>query len=143
MKRLALVVVAVVGVGLWAGPAHAIDDQNCDDFTYQEDAQEHLQADPSDPDQLDGNDNDGQACESLPHRPASAVQTTVTTAATTTTRATTATTASTFPNTGSSSGLEAAGAGGLLLMGAGLAYRTRRAPAERAATRELWRPPAR
>ena len=42
---------------------------NCSDFRYQEDAQAVLDADPSDPNRLDG-DNDGIACESLPHRPA-------------------------------------------------------------------------
>ncbi len=42
-----------------------IDDQNCSEFPYQADAQAHLRADPSDPDNLDG-DNDGIACESLP-----------------------------------------------------------------------------
>jgi hypothetical protein len=42
------------------------DDQNCPDFASQAEAQAHLRADPSDPDGLDGNDNDGIACESLP-----------------------------------------------------------------------------
>lgn len=77
----------------WTTTASAQDDQNCDDFTYQEDAQDHLNADPSDPDQLDGNDNDGIACENLPHRPASA------TTATTATTAPTATTPTTAPTT--------------------------------------------
>jgi LPXTG-motif cell wall-anchored protein len=36
------------------------------DFDSQAAAQAHLRADPSDPDGLDGNDNDGIACESLP-----------------------------------------------------------------------------
>jgi hypothetical protein len=52
------------------GTAAAVDDQNCSDFRYQEDAQAHLNADRSDPDGLDG-DNDGIACETLPHRPPS------------------------------------------------------------------------
>lgn len=43
-----------------------VDDQNCSDFPNQAAAQAHLRADPSDPDNLDGNDNDGLACESLP-----------------------------------------------------------------------------
>jgi hypothetical protein len=38
-------------------------------FTYQEEAQAVLEQDPSDPNRLDGNDNDGVACEMLPHRP--------------------------------------------------------------------------
>lgn len=41
---------------------------NCANFTYQEEAQAVLDADPSDPNRLDGNHN-GRACESLPHRP--------------------------------------------------------------------------
>ena len=45
-------------------PARAVDDQNCSDFPSQAAAQQHLREDPSDPDGLDGNDNDGIACES-------------------------------------------------------------------------------
>ncbi|WP_431925608.1 excalibur calcium-binding domain-containing protein [Amycolatopsis tucumanensis] len=64
---------AVAGIAL-LGPAPAVfaqptDIYNCDDFTYQEDAQAILDQDPSDPHGLDGNDNDGIACESLPHKP--------------------------------------------------------------------------
>src|SRR5262245_44957249 len=43
-------------------------DLDCADFDFQEDAQEELLADPSDPNNLDG-DGDGIACEELPHRP--------------------------------------------------------------------------
>jgi hypothetical protein len=54
-------------------PAFAQDASlyNCtrQDFPYQEDAQQVLNADPSDPYVLDGNDNDGVAYENLPHRP--------------------------------------------------------------------------
>lgn len=49
-----------------AAPASAQDDQNCDDFASQAAAQAHLREDPSDPDGLDGNDNDGIACEDNP-----------------------------------------------------------------------------
>lgn len=42
----------------------AVDDQNCGDFASQADAQAHFNAEPSDPDNLDG-DNDGQACEAF------------------------------------------------------------------------------
>ena len=67
----------MAAVGLVAGPAIAqADDQNCSDFASQADAQQHLRADPSDPDGLDarpgpadGNDQaggDGIACESNP-----------------------------------------------------------------------------
>jgi hypothetical protein len=54
--------------GLIASPAFAQDDLNCEDFTYQEQAQAVFDQDPSDPNGLDA-DNDGIACESLPHRP--------------------------------------------------------------------------
>jgi hypothetical protein len=46
------------------------DDLNCSDFTYDEDALEHLRAHPGDPDGLE-RDNDGRPCDSLPPRPAS------------------------------------------------------------------------
>jgi LPXTG-motif cell wall-anchored protein len=49
---------------------------NCDDFEFQEDAQAVLDADLSDPNVLDG-DNDGIACESLPHEPDAAVPTAI------------------------------------------------------------------
>lgn len=66
---------AVVGLGLVIGvaaPATATHsgDRDCGDFAYQEDAQAHLNAHPSDPDGLDA-DDDGIACETLPHRPSS------------------------------------------------------------------------
>jgi endonuclease G len=47
------------------------DTCNCSDFTYQEDAQVVLNADKSDPHQLDGSNKNGRACESLPSRQAS------------------------------------------------------------------------
>jgi hypothetical protein len=40
------------------------DAYNCGDFTSQAQAQAVLRADPRDPNRLDGNDNDGLACES-------------------------------------------------------------------------------
>ena len=43
-------------------------DLNCDDFDFREDAQAVYDADPSDPHELDGNDNDGRACEGRPTR---------------------------------------------------------------------------
>jgi hypothetical protein len=49
-------------------------DRDCSDFTYQEDAQAFFIANggpTSDPHRLDG-DNDGVACDTLPHRPVSA-----------------------------------------------------------------------
>ncbi|WP_340002062.1 excalibur calcium-binding domain-containing protein [Oceanobacillus sp. FSL K6-0127] len=42
-------------------------DRNCSDFSTQAEAQAFMEASgPSDPHRLDGNDNDGLACESLP-----------------------------------------------------------------------------
>ena len=73
-----------------AGPAAAL---NCSDFAYQEDAQAFLDADPTDPEGLDGNDNDGIACESRPRRGDGVVSTTTTTTAAIATTTTTATTA--------------------------------------------------
>jgi hypothetical protein len=45
--------------------AAAQDVLNCSDFTYQEEAQAEYDIDPSDPNNLDA-DNDGIACEELP-----------------------------------------------------------------------------
>jgi hypothetical protein len=39
---------------------------DCSDFSMQDEAQGVLDRDPSDPNRLDGTDNDGIACESLP-----------------------------------------------------------------------------
>ena len=47
--------------------AAAPGDMDCGDFTDQEDAQAVLDQDHSDPNRLD-NDDDGEACETLPHR---------------------------------------------------------------------------
>ncbi len=46
-------------------PANASNDLDCSDFDTQPEAQDELDADPSDPNGLDG-DSDGVACESLP-----------------------------------------------------------------------------
>ncbi len=54
----------------------ASDLKNCDDFQYRDEAQAVLDADRTDPNQLDG-DGNGQACENLPVRPAPAVTATV------------------------------------------------------------------
>ena len=69
MGRLGLLVVALLcGAVLWASPALAdhTGDLDCGDFASQRDAQDHLRAHPGDPDGLDGNDDDGVACESRP-----------------------------------------------------------------------------
>lgn len=59
---------AVAILMVMAPAAMAQDTLNCDDFEFQEDAQAEYDADPSDPHGLDGDDNDGIACESLPPR---------------------------------------------------------------------------
>lgn len=73
------------------------DDQNCDDFASQSAAQAHLRADPSDPDNLDA-DNDGIACEGNPEpRDESPVAHTTATSAPGTTATTVTPSASTQP----------------------------------------------
>ena len=52
---------AALSLGV-SGTAHAADTYNCPDFASQADAQAVYNADPSDPNQLD-RDNDAQACE--------------------------------------------------------------------------------
>src|SRR5215207_4173836 len=51
---------------LLVGSAVAQDDLNCEDFDSQEEAQAVLDRDPSDPNNLDA-DNDGKACETFPY----------------------------------------------------------------------------
>lgn len=65
-----LIPAALLSLGLVVATAHVAGAQslNCSNFQYQEDAQAVLDANPSDPNGLDGNDNDGIACESLPQR---------------------------------------------------------------------------
>lgn len=67
MRALTLPVLALVFLLLLAPAAIAQDDLNCDDFTFQEEAQAELDQDPSDPHGLD-RDNDDIACETLPSR---------------------------------------------------------------------------
>ncbi len=58
--------VMLFGAMLFGAPAaSAQDDQNCDDFASQADAQAHYRADTTDPDGLD-RDDDGLACEDHP-----------------------------------------------------------------------------
>jgi hypothetical protein len=64
-----LTLLAAVGPGAGAALAAGPGDKNCSDFQYQEDAQEVLDADSDDPNDLD-RDSDGVACESLPSRSA-------------------------------------------------------------------------
>ena len=51
---------------LLVGSAVAQDDLDCEDFDSQEEAQAELDRDPSDPNNLDA-DNDGEACETYPY----------------------------------------------------------------------------
>lgn len=67
MRRTATLLCAAAALVLTvAGPALATHsgDLDCDDFSSQADAQAHLDAHPSDPDNLDP-DGDGVACEQL------------------------------------------------------------------------------
>jgi hypothetical protein len=86
MRRTVLLLAAAIVLALTAAPAAfaQANDQNCDDFASQAEAQAHLEADPSDPDGLDalpgpadGNDDpdagghgDGVACEGFDYVPA-------------------------------------------------------------------------
>ncbi|MDT0350208.1 hypothetical protein [Pseudonocardia charpentierae] len=89
---VATLLAAVIVLLVLPGIAHA-KDLNCRDFTYQEQAQDVLDADRSDPNHLD-DEGDGIACESLPRRssggPTTATTTTKTTPTATTTSATAA-----------------------------------------------------
>jgi hypothetical protein len=55
MRRIVLLFVTALVLALAAAPAAfaQANDQNCDDFNLQAEAQAHLDADPSDPDGLD------------------------------------------------------------------------------------------
>jgi hypothetical protein len=69
LRRTAVAAVLFAGLSIpMAGTAFAADTYNCPDFQYQEDAQAVFNQDTSDPNQLDGDDQDGLACESLPSR---------------------------------------------------------------------------
>ncbi|MEU9390389.1 excalibur calcium-binding domain-containing protein [Streptomyces sp. NPDC048324] len=115
LSTVALALVATVGPA--AAAAHAQSDLDCSDFVFQEDAQAVFNSDPSDPNRLDA-DNDGIACEDLPHRPAATATATSTAAATA------------VPQRGVNAGLggsrgpadfEVVGGVGLTVLGAGLA----------------------
>ncbi|MFI8228853.1 excalibur calcium-binding domain-containing protein [Streptomyces sp. NPDC085900] len=117
LSTAALALLATVGPA--AAVAHAQSDRDCSDFVFQEEAQAVFDSDPSDPNRLDA-DNDGIACEDLPHRP--------TATATATPTATAAATA--VPQRGVNAGLggstgpadfEVVGGVGLTVLGVGLA----------------------
>ena len=68
---LAASALALAALTVVPGVAAAQDLYNCSDFEFQEDAQEILDQDRSDPSRLDGlrsGQGDGIACESLPRR---------------------------------------------------------------------------
>ena len=70
----ATLVFAQVAMAQSRGPSGADGSYNCEDFDFQEDAQEFYDEDPSDPDGLDGppgeafDGEQGVACEDLPSR---------------------------------------------------------------------------
>jgi Excalibur calcium-binding domain len=68
MRRTMLLLAAALVLGIAAAPAASAqaNDQNCSDFPSQAAAQAHLEQDPSDPDNLDA-DDDGVACEDFPY----------------------------------------------------------------------------
>ena len=68
MRRTMLLLGAAIVLALGAAPAAfaQANDQNCSDFPSQAAAQAHLEQDPSDPDNLDA-DDDGVACEDFPY----------------------------------------------------------------------------
>jgi hypothetical protein len=66
IRRIILALFATFTLLLSFSASVGAQNLNCDDFATQEEAQAVYDADPSDPNGLDGNDNDGIACESLP-----------------------------------------------------------------------------
>jgi hypothetical protein len=58
---------AAIGAEAGADPGGYSDELNCSDFSAQEESQAVYDQDPSDPNGLD-RDNDGIACETLPHQ---------------------------------------------------------------------------
>jgi hypothetical protein len=79
---IAVVACWVTGLLLLAGVAVAQDRLNCEDFDSQDEAQAVLDRDPSDPNNLDA-DNDGMACDTLPSGGTTGTSTTGTTTGTT------------------------------------------------------------
>lgn len=63
---VAALLFALLGFSSLAVAAGAQDPLNCDDYTTQEEAQAAYDADPRDAHGLDGSDNDGVVCASLP-----------------------------------------------------------------------------
>jgi hypothetical protein len=85
LRSTAVATVLFAGISIpMAGTALAADVYNCDNFTYQEEAQAVFDQDTTDPNQLD-DDDDRLACETLPSRgtSAAAAPTTTSTSAST------------------------------------------------------------
>ncbi|MFB7927506.1 MULTISPECIES: excalibur calcium-binding protein [Streptomyces] len=84
---------AIASIVPMADPAHARQDLDCRDFSFQEDAQAVFDADPSDPNRLDEDQgpDDGIACEVLPRRGVISPTSSATPSAPVTTTPTTAT----------------------------------------------------
>jgi hypothetical protein len=135
MRIRTTAVAAVLFAGLsvsMAGTAMAADVYNCADFDWQDEAQAEFDKDTTDPNQLD-DDNDSEACETLPRRAVAAPAA----AAAATSGTTTASQVSTVPSgaiaagDGSSSGEAGVlpyAVGGVALIGAaGAAAAARRA----------------
>lgn len=111
----------------------AIDLYDCDDFSTQFAAQAVLRADPTDPHNLDGKDDNGIACDDNPPpldlnpiKAAIGPAATTTTLAVATTSTTAAAGASNMAQTGAAETAALVGLG-LVAIGAGLAMRGRRA----------------
>jgi hypothetical protein len=134
MRIRTTAVAAVLFAGLsvsMAGTAMAADVYNCADFDWQDEAQAEFDKDTTDPNRLD-DDNDSEACETLPRRAVAAPA-----AAAATSGTTTASQVSTVPSgaiaagDGSSSGEAGVlpyAVGGVALIGAaGAAAAARRA----------------
>lgn len=134
LRRILIVVGLVVTAASWLMPAYAlrVDDQNCEDFDSQAAAQQHLRNDPTDPDQLDP-DNDGVACSVTSYTNTARDTTPVGQAAVTTTTlatgAVTTTTAVVLPTTVADTGVFSLPvfAAGVLLVGIGLSFKGKRA----------------
>jgi hypothetical protein len=65
LRKVAAVTVLTAGMSYPLAGVALAQDQDCSDFTTQAEAQAVYDQDPSDPNNLDA-DNDGKACESLP-----------------------------------------------------------------------------
>lgn len=74
MSIFGLTLAGSIATFFLASPALAThtDNKNCSDFSYQEDAQAHMDAHPGDPDGLDRGGIPGKACEALPSKGTSA-----------------------------------------------------------------------